>query len=162
MEEGYMMVRIFILTNLNCPARVKYGVAMWLVEFLAMGETPITRQGFVHCENTTRFELSIKALINAFAKLKKPCTALIYCDEQTMLNAFGNSWFIQWRKDGWVNSRGKPIRYQRLWEMLVEEMEPHIYTMRGERHDYSDVMENDIRKETEKWQKALSSKGRTS
>jgi ribonuclease HI len=162
MEEGYMMVRIFILTNIDRLGEVKCGVAMWLIEFLTEGKVPITRQGFIHCGQTTQLELSLKALINAFTKLKKPCSALIYCDSQTVLNTFGNSWFIQWRKDGWVNSRGKPIKHQELWEMLVDKMEPHIYTMRGGRHDYSDVMENDIRKETEKWQKALSSKGRTS
>lgn len=162
MEDGYMMVRIFILTNMNYPTRVKYGVAMWLVEFLGMGKVPITRQGFIHGEQTTQLELSLKALINAFTKLKKPCSALIYCDNQTVLHAFESGWFVYWEKENWTKLNGKPVKHQELWEMLVEKIKPHIYTMRGGRHDYSDVMENDIRKETEKWQKALSSKEQTS
>jgi ribonuclease HI len=161
MEEEYKTVRIFILTNINHPGRVNIGVAMWLIEFLTAGQVPVTRQGFIHCEQTTQLELSLKALINAFTKLKEPCSVLIYCDCGTVLSSFENSWFIQWQKDGWRNSHGNPVKYPELWEMLIGKIEPHIYAMRGGHHDYSDVMGNEIRKEAEKWQKASSSKGRT-
>jgi ribonuclease HI len=108
--EGYKTVRIFILTNINHPGRVNIGVAMWLIEFLTAGQVPVTRQGFIHCEQTTQLELSLKALINAFTKLKKPCSVLIYCDCGTVLSSFENSWFIQWQKEEFTRKSSQAPR----------------------------------------------------
>lgn len=149
-----MTVRMFILTMANNPVRARYGVAMWLIEFLTAGRVPVTRQGFIHGEQTTPTELTLKALINAFTKLKKPCSVLIYCDNPTVVHAFEEGWFIYWERENWTKLNGKPVKHPELWEMLCGRMEPHIYAMRGGRHDYSDRMDYDIRREMEKWRKA--------
>jgi ribonuclease HI len=77
------------------------------------------------------------------------------------LNAFENGWFIRWQQEDW-HSKGKPIKHSELWKMLIERLEPHIYTMREGHHDYSNVMDNSIRKELEQWQEALSKNTQTS
>jgi ribonuclease HI len=151
--EEYITVRIFILTNTNNPGRVNIGIAMWLIEFLKAGKIPVTRQGFVHGEQITQTELALKALINAFTKLKKPCSALIYCDNTTVVNTVENGWFVHWEKENWTKLNGKPVKYPELWEMLREKLEPHIYSIRSGRHDYSNIMEHDLKEEFEGWKR---------
>jgi ribonuclease HI len=130
---------------------------MWLIEFLKAGEIPVTRKGFVHGENTTQTELALKALINAFTKLRRPCSALVYCDCPSVVRAFENGWFIYWQRENWTKLNGCPVKHPELWEMLSEKLGPHLYTVLGGRHDYSDVMEGDLRREVAGWRERLKS-----
>lgn len=150
-------VRIFIESSQYGTGRVKKGVGMWLVEEMKDG-VPCTKKGFVHGENITGTELTLKALVNTFSlnMFKEPHDALIYCSCATVLHAFQYSWYAQWQKNGWVKQDGKPVKYQDLWQMLSDRMWPHVCAMRGGTHEYTKVMQNDIRRKLEEWQKASS------
>jgi ribonuclease HI len=131
---------------------------MWLIEFITAGKIPVTRQGFVHGEQTTQTELVLKAMINAFTKLKKPCSVLIYCDNATVVHAFENGWFIYWQKENWTKLNGKPVKYPELWEMLCTRIEPHIYSIKSRKHDYSSIMEHDLKEEFERYKGEIKKK----
>jgi ribonuclease HI len=46
----------------------------------------------------------------------------IYADSAYVVNCFLEQWFINWRSNGWKNSKNKPVENKDLWEQLL-----HIY-----------------------------------
>lgn len=146
-----MNVRIFVESSWHGKAKMD-GVAMWLVEYMK-GEIPITRQGFIHMEAGDEYQGNLRALINAFTILKVPCDAAIYTQNMNIYNTMANNWQIQWKKNGWINSKGKEPTNKELWVMLTEKMEHHHYTISKEHHDYKKVMDAAVEKELTEWSK---------
>lgn len=146
-----MNVRIFVESTWKGPAK-REGVAMWLVEAMK-GDEPITRQGFIHLEKGTEIEANLKGLINCFHILKKPCETLVFTQCPTVFATLKNGWHLNWQQAGWINSKGQPAKYADLWEMLIEKMEPHTFTVEQGRHDYQSVMQIEIAKEMERWKR---------
>ena len=144
-----MNVRIFIESSLKGPAK-RDGVVMWLVEFIK-DDAPITRQGFVHVATGTDTEGTLKAMINAFHILKKPCSCSVFTECDTILNTIHNFWHIQWMKNDWHNAKGKEIKHKELWEMLLDKASPHTYTVQNDHHDYKNFMHGEVERELEKW-----------
>ena len=144
-----MEVRIFIESSWRGPAK-RDGVAMWLVEYMKDGE-PHTRQGFIHMKAGTEAQGNLRAMINAFFILKKPCQALVFTRCEHILNTIQNHWHIQWKKNEWRNAKGKPVKNVELWEMLMDKADPHIYSVHGGHHEYTNVMVLEIEKEMQAW-----------
>jgi len=40
-------------------------------------------------------------------------------------NAFNNGWTIAWQRNGWVNSKKKPVENQDLWMLLINKTKEH-------------------------------------
>lgn len=142
-------VRIFIESTWKGPAK-RDGVAMWLVEGKKNGEIE-TRQGFIHMKAGTEAQGNLRAIINAFHILKKPCQASVFTRCEHILNTIQNHWHIQWEKNEWRNAKGKPVKNVELWKMLREKTDPHIYSVHGGHHEYTNVMLIEIEKEMAKW-----------
>ena len=123
---------------------------MWLVEYMKDGE-PHTRQGFIHMKAGTEAQGNLRAMINAFFILKKPCQALVFTRCEHILNTIQNHWHIQWKKNEWRNAKGKPVKNVELWEMLMDKTDPHIYSVHGGHHEYTNVMVLEIEKEMQAW-----------
>lgn len=146
-----MNVRILIESTWHGPAK-RDGVAMYLIEYMR-GDEPITRQGYVHAKDCTEAAGCLMALINAFTILKKPCDVAIVTQCDNLLNTMGNHWHIQWKKNDWHNAKGNEVRNKELWEMLMDKMDPHTYTITGGHHDYQNLMQAAVVKEFEEWSK---------
>lgn len=147
-----MNVRIFIESTWKGPAR-RDGVAMWLIEYIKTNGEPDTREGFIHLEDGTEAAGCLMALINAFCKLKKPCSALVFTGCEHIINTCTNHWQVQWQKNGWKNAKGKTVKNAELWELLIEKTEPHVYTIQSGEHEYQQVMQNDLIREVQRWNK---------
>jgi ribonuclease HI len=145
-------VKIFIESTWKGPAR-RDGVAMWLIEYIKANGEPATREGFVHLEDGTEAAGCLMALVNAFCKLKKPCSALVFTGCEHIINTYNNHWHIQWQKNGWRNAKGKEVKNADLWELLIKKADPHVYTVRGGRHEYQQVMLDGLTKEMQRWDK---------
>ena len=43
----------------------------------------------------------------------------VVTDSAYVVNAFRDEWWVSWRKNGYTNSKGKPVANRELWEELV-------------------------------------------
>ena len=44
----------------------------------------------------------------------------IVSDSTYVVNCFRDSWYVGWRKRGWMNSQRKPVANRDLWEPFIE------------------------------------------
>lgn len=85
---------------------------------------------FVHeisgaVENTTSSRMEITAVLKALHHIQRPSTFLMHVDSAYVVNACRQNWFAKWQRNGWVNSKGKPVANQDLWRELMEAIEWH-------------------------------------
>jgi hypothetical protein len=57
--------------------------------------------------------------------ITKPSKFLIHADSAYVVNAIRQKWIPNWRRNGWINSKGKPVANRDLWEQLAEEIAWH-------------------------------------
>jgi ribonuclease HI len=76
-------------------------------------------------EYTTNQRMELNAAIEALKVLKEPCNVVLYSDSAYMINCFQQGWYKNWMKNGWKNSKGKPVENQELWKQLLHLTEVH-------------------------------------
>lgn len=74
---------------------------------------------------TTNNRMEIVAVIEALKQLKEPCAVTVYSDSAYVVNCFRQNWLESWLKNGWRNSKGKPVENQDLWQELWSLMQRH-------------------------------------
>lgn len=137
-------VNIYIETSRRGPSKGP-GEYMYIIEFFSQktGE-PITRQGMESFECTFENELALKAMIAAAKRLTKPCNIRFYTTCNHVLSTVHNSWHIQWQKNGWKRSDGKPAKNAALWEELVAVLKDHVVTYTKDEHSYRTWMREQL------------------
>lgn len=74
-------------------------------------------------KNTTNNKMELMACIKALEAIKgekhRHFPVEIYADSAYVVNGM-NSWTKNWIKNGWVNSKKKPVENQDLWKRLLE------------------------------------------
>lgn len=144
-------VRIFVETSYKGPAR-RDGAAVWLVEYMKNG-VPVTREGMIRTEKGTENQAVLEALTQAVGILNKPCSIRVFTQCRHVLTAAGNGWCRKWQQDGWINSRGKPVKNADLWRELLEETGRHNVRFETGPHEYQKLMQDKVKKEMEQWKK---------
>ncbi len=76
-------------------------------------------------KNTTNQRMELKACIEGmqWAIEKEMENVKIYSDSAYVVNCVKDSWFIKWRSNGWINSKGQPVKNQEMWELFVSLLE---------------------------------------
>lgn len=74
---------------------------------------------------TTNQRMEIMAVAQALKALKEPCDVVVHSDSAYVINCFKQKWYVNWRKNGWKNSKGEPVQNRDLWEDLLAEVERH-------------------------------------
>lgn len=74
---------------------------------------------------TTNNRMELTAVIEGLRRLKEPCHVTVYSDSAYIVNCFQQGWITNWKKNGWVNSKNKPVENQDLWKQLDELMQTH-------------------------------------
>lgn len=70
--------------------------------------------------NTTNNRMELTAAIKAIEKCpKQPSTVLVYTDSQYLMNGI-TEWIKGWKKKGWKNAKGEPVKNIDLWKHLDE------------------------------------------
>jgi len=69
---------------------------------------------------TTNQRMELTAAVMALSALKEPCVVELYSDSAYLINAFEQKWVERWQKNGWQNSRKKPVENQDLWQKLLK------------------------------------------
>ncbi len=75
--------------------------------------------------DTTNQRMELQAVIEGLRALKRPCKVKVYSDSAYFINALEKKWYVNWRKNGWKNSKGEAVKNRDLWEALLEEMARH-------------------------------------
>ncbi|SIT03010.1 ribonuclease HI [Alicyclobacillus vulcanalis] len=74
---------------------------------------------------TTNQRMELKAVIEGLKALKRPCDVIVHSDSAYVVNCFQQRWYVNWRRNGWVNSKGEPVQNRDLWEQLLEAIDGH-------------------------------------
>ena len=75
--------------------------------------------------DTTNQRMELQAVIQGLKALNRSCKVKVYSDSAYFINALEKKWYVNWRKNGWKNSKGEPVKNRDLWEALLEQMARH-------------------------------------
>lgn len=103
---------------------------------------------------TTNNRMELQAVISGLSHYKDPSEITVYCDSAYIVNCFLKQWYVKWRKNGWMNSAGKPVENQDLWTKLLALAEKHKVNWQkvkghadNETHNRCDVLARDAAKQ---------------
>lgn len=116
----------------------------WLVEYIGSKEIPVTRNKVVYHEKTTENALALELLRDALSILTKTCSVRVNTECKHILNATQNHWLPQWRKNDWINAKGKLVANKELWQQVSDLMDHHYVEFTSGYHSYRNVMQEDI------------------
>jgi ribonuclease HI/uncharacterized phage-like protein YoqJ len=68
--------------------------------------------------HTTNQRMEVQAVLSAVEANDTPLD--IVSDSTYVVNCFRDSWYVGWRKRGWLNSQKKPVANRDLWEPLID------------------------------------------
>ena len=77
---------------------------------------------------TTNQRMEINAALDAVRAIDGPLE--IVSDSTYVVNCFRDSWYVGWRKRGWLNSQRKPVANRDIWEPLIGIVVPRDITFR--------------------------------
>ncbi len=71
--------------------------------------------------NTTNNRMEMMAVIEALKALKrKDYPVELHTDSAYVSNCFKQKWYVNWRKNGWKNSKKQPVENKDLWIEMLE------------------------------------------
>lgn len=118
---------------------------MYLVECVINNRIE-SREGIVSFPDTTEDAITITALIRALAELNKPCKFKIYTSDRNIFYAMETGRAQQFRKQGYVNAKGIPVKNAELWEILFDLLKKHEWKISQEDHSYRLYMDSELKK----------------
>ncbi|RKD28975.1 ribonuclease HI [Thermohalobacter berrensis] len=75
-------------------------------------------------KNTTNNRMELKGCIEALKLLKRNDIPVeVYTDSAYLCNCMNQKWYEKWRKNGWKNSKKKPVENRDLWIELIKLVE---------------------------------------
>lgn len=74
---------------------------------------------------TTNQRMEMMAVINAMVFADKNTNIEIYSDSAYVCNCFQANWYVNWRKNGWKNSKGEDVKNKDLWEKMLNLIEEY-------------------------------------
>ena len=141
-----MNVNIYIETAFRGPVKRRMAGA-WIVEYVASSGQPVTRGGMLYTDMATELEMSLMLIRQAFSILTKTCCVRVSTQCQSVLGTMQNHWLWQWRKNGWINAKKKPVKNAHMWEQCADLIEKHITEWTDEDHSYRKCMLGQVSKE---------------
>lgn len=138
-------VTVYIETSIKGP-KVTRAAGEWLVEFVTSSQIPVTRSGIIIKEKTSENALNLELLREALSILTKTCSIRLNTKCGHILQVLENGWLEQWKKNGWKKAGGKELANAELWKEVSELAEHHLIETDSGRHEYQDVMQEDIKR----------------
>ena len=78
----------------------------------------MTRELWGRDESSTNNRMELVAAIRGLEALKVPCVVEVWTDSKYVQQAFTLGWLENWKRNGWVNAKRKPVENQDLWREL--------------------------------------------
>lgn len=58
----------------------------------------------------------------------EPIKYIVYSDSAYVVNCMKQKWYVNWKKNGWVNSKKQPVANKELWEILLDNIDDILST----------------------------------
>lgn len=71
----------------------------------------------------------VNILLEALKHIKIKDDLEIYADS-IVYGTLKNGWLDRWANNGWVNSRGRPVRDKETWQQVYEILKDYTYTVK--------------------------------
>jgi ribonuclease HI len=76
------------------------------------------------CRDVTNNQMELRAIKRAIEWFENQKWAAeecveIYTDSAYIHNCMGQRWYVNWQKNGWVNSKKEPVKNREYWEFLI-------------------------------------------
>ena len=117
---------------------------MYLIECI-LGERIETREGISFFPEATEDAIILEALIKALIQFNKPCELKIFTKCSGIFNALDSGRALEYRDKDFMSSRKAPIKNAILWDILLELLQKHKWTVTQEDHSYMNYMESALR-----------------
>lgn len=118
---------------------------MYLIECI-INDRIETREGITYLPETTEDAIILEALIKALIHFNKPCELKIFTKCSGVFNALNTGRALEYREKDFTSSRKAPIKNAILWDILLELLQKHKWTVTQEDHSYMIYMESALKK----------------
>lgn len=145
-------MRYQVYTDGACSGNTRNGgwAAVMVFDYkneVANGE-PVVETITGSSQNTTNQRMELTALLQGIrmAAEKSVCAfdeIKVYTDSAYCCNCYKDKWYKAWVRNGWVNSKGEPVKNRDLWELIVpwfEDVKVEIIKVKG----HSDNLYNNL------------------
>lgn len=96
----------------------------WGFVIVSAGDIILREDNGSSSELTTNNQNEIQSVIEALDILKyTKDDVVIYSDSAYVVNCINDKWYVSWRKNGWKNSKKKPVENKELWEELLDNID---------------------------------------
>ncbi|MEO7399085.1 MAG: ribonuclease H, partial [Ilumatobacteraceae bacterium] len=112
MFAGTLVAVIEVYTDGACKGNPGPGGWAWAVS--PEGDP----RGFGGERQSTNQRMEIRAALEALRSL--PGRLTVVSDSTYVVNCVNKSWYVKWRRNGWMNSQKQPVANQDLWKPMFE------------------------------------------
>lgn len=140
-EETVVQTNIYLVTDNRTPMKQECSCG-YVMEVVDMGNCIGTAQGWHDCLED-RYGALLLALAEAAGRMKPSCagasSVLIITDCRPL--ASGILSLKRWERDGWVRSKGRPIKRKEKWERVAKALQGYQIAAQVKRVDlYEDLL----------------------
>lgn len=89
----------------------------------------VERELYGYQAATTNNQMEMMAAIQGLEALKEPCEVVLTTDSKYVLQGM-TEWLAGWKRKGWKNASGQPVKNQELWQRLDVAARPHTIKWR--------------------------------
>lgn len=140
-------VNIYVYSTNKSPNPMEYAGG-YILEYIGKGG-PVTKSQIKKGEekqNAMNSELI--TIVESLRRLNTECEVMVYAYGKVQ-DAIEAGWIEKWNWNGWMTSKGTPIKCAEEWKSLRGLMMRHVVEFSKAHHSYSDWLERECRKELE-------------
>lgn len=105
-------------------------------------------KGFSELQDTTEDALTLLAIIKALNRFTKPSNITIFTKCNGVYHSIDSGRCFEYQANRWKNAKGQQIKNAELWDILIDHLSKHEYTITQADHSFMEFM----RTELKKWQ----------
>ena len=119
---------------------------MYLLEVKTPKGT-ITKDNIIKLPDTSENHLTLTMLDEALSRIKWGVKLTIWTDCKYVAGAIEQAWAQKWERDGWVNSKGKPVADSDKWQSILGKIRIHDVSVKyNDKHEYLQWMTRELEK----------------
>ena len=112
-----------IWTDGSAKKNGKYGAAGGFAYAVVVGDEIVRTCALGPFSNVTNQQMELMAAIEGCNYVTRNATdefeCFIYSDSAYLVNCYIQNWYVNWEKNGWLNSKKEPVANKELWEQLI-------------------------------------------
>ncbi len=97
-------------------------------------------------EDATENQATLLGLEAALKRLKVSCHIVIHLECDYVASALTNGWIDQWRYNGWMTTKNKPVCDAEKWQSILDFLNAHEFeVVLKQPHTYREWMRSKLR-----------------